>query len=183
MSLVAASAGPHADLISSHIRDVPDFPEPGILFKDITGLLVDPEGFRAVIDALAHAVPADVDLVAGMEARGFILGAALAAHLGKGFVPIRKAGKLPPPTHAVTYDLEYGQACLELREGTVRPGVGVLLVDDVLATGGTAAAAAQLVEAVGARVVGLAFLLELTALDGRSRLAGREVSSILATAP
>lgn len=183
MSLVAATAAPQADLIASHIRDVPDFPEPGIVFKDITGLLVDAEAFGAVIDALADAVPAGVDLVAGMEARGFILGAALAARLGTGFVPIRKAGKLPPPTRAVTYDLEYGQASLELREGTVRPGAGVLLVDDVLATGGTAAAAAELVETVGARVVGLAFLLELTALAGRDRLGGRAVSSILATAP
>ena len=183
MSVAAATAAPSTELISSRIRDVPDFPEPGIVFKDITGVLVDPEAFRALIDALARVVPAGVDLVAGMEARGFILGAALAAHLGTGFVPIRKVGQLPPPTRSVTYDLEYGQASLELREGTVPAGSGVLLVDDVLATGGTAAAAAELVEAVGARVVGLAFLLELTALDGRARLAGRAVSSILTTAP
>ena len=183
MSLVAATTAPSTDLISRRIRDVHDFPEPGIVFKDITGVLVDPEAFRALVEALAHVAPADIDLVAGMEARGFILGAALAAHLGTGFVPIRKVGKLPPPTRSVSYDLEYGQATLELREGTVPVGARVLLVDDVLATGGTAAAAAELVEAVGAHVVGLAFLLELTALGGRARLDGRAVSSILATAP
>lgn len=183
MSLVAVTPEPLAELLASHIRDVPDYPSPGILFKDITGLLVDPEAFGALVDALENAVPHGVDLVAGMEARGFILGAALAARLGIGFVPIRKAGKLPPPTRSVTYDLEYGQASLELREGTVQRGARVLLVDDVLATGGTAAAAAELVEAVGAQVAGMAFLLELTALGGRSRLGGHEVSTILATAP
>lgn len=183
MSLTNPATQARDALIFSHIRDVPDYPEPGIVFKDITGLLVDVEGFSAVIDAFAEAVPASVDLVAGMEARGFIVGAALAARLGTGFVPIRKAGKLPPPTQTVTYELEYGHASLELREGTVAPGAGVLLVDDVLATGGTASAAAELVEAVGARVVGLAFLLELTGLGGRERLAGRAVSSILAAAP
>jgi adenine phosphoribosyltransferase len=176
-------SGAPVDTLLAHVRDVPDFPEPGIVFKDITGLLVDGQAFGEAVRRLADLVPEDVELVAGMEARGFIVGAALAAHLGIGFVPIRKAGKLPPPTHRASYALEYGEAVLEIREGTVGPGARVLLVDDILATGGTAAAAADLVEQVGAEVVGVTFLLELLGLGGRDRLGGRVVSAVLSVEP
>ncbi|SDC22578.1 adenine phosphoribosyltransferase [Sanguibacter gelidistatuariae] len=168
--------------LASFIRDVPDYPSAGILFKDITGLLVDPAAFAAAIEALVAFVPADADLISGMEARGFIVGAALAGRLGKGFVPIRKAGKLPPPTRRLTYSLEYGEASVEIREGTVEAGARVMLIDDVLATGGTAAAGAELLEQLGAVVVGLGFVLELEGLGGRERLSGRTVCSVLAAA-
>ncbi|MCB7137610.1 adenine phosphoribosyltransferase [Cellulosimicrobium marinum] len=163
------------------VRAVPDYPHPGITFRDITGLLADGEAFASVVSALAAvaASSGDVDVVAGMEARGFLLGAPLATHLGVGFVPLRKAGKLPPPTERVTYDLEYGTATIELRTGTLTPGARVLVVDDVLATGGTAAAGAELVERSGGVVAGMAFLLELVGLGGRARLAGREVTTLL----
>lgn len=155
--------------------DVPDFPEPGILFKDITPLLADADGLRAVVEALAEAGRDEsgatvVDAVVGMESRGFILGTPVALALGVGFVPVRKAGKLPRETHAVTYDLEYGSATLEIHRDALAPGASVLAVDDVLATGGTAAATQQLVEACGARLHGFAMLMELAALDGRAAI-------------
>jgi len=162
------------------IADVPDFPSPGILFKDITPLLADAEGLADVVEAFTRLALADgVDVVAGMEARGFLLGAPVAHALGLGFLPLRKAGKLPPPTESVSYDLEYGSAAIELRSGTLTPGARVLIIDDVLATGGTAAAAAQLVEQCGGVVAGLAFLLELEALHGRDRLQGHNVDTLL----
>ena len=160
--------------------DVPDFPEPGIVFKDITPLLADPQGLHAVVEALADAGREDgttvVDVVVGMESRGFILGAPVALALGVGFVPVRKAGKLPRETHAVTYDLEYGTATLEIHRDAVAPGQRVLLVDDVLATGGTAVAAQRLVEQCGASVHALAVLMELGFLDGRSKLDGLDAT-------
>ena len=171
--------GARVDDLASYIRDVPDYPREGIVFKDITGLLVDPGALTEAVDRLAALVPDDVELISGMEARGFIVGAALALRLGLGFVPVRKAGKLPPPVRSTTYGLEYGEATIEIREGTVPVGARVMLVDDVLATGGTAAAGAQLLEELGAVVVGLAFLLELGDLGGRERLAGRAVSTVL----
>ena len=154
------------------IRDVPDFPEPGVLFKDITPLLADHDGFSAVIRALADAgrdVDGNVvvDKVVGMEARGFILAAPVALALGAGFVPVRKAGKLPGPTHSVAYDLEYGQATLELHRDSISAGERVLLVDDVLATGGTVAATVELVEQCGGTVAGVAVLMELSFLPAR----------------
>jgi adenine phosphoribosyltransferase len=154
------------------IRDVPDFPEPGVLFKDITPVLADHDGFSAVIRALADAgrdVDGNVvvDKVVGMEARGFILAAPVALALGAGFVPVRKAGKLPGPTHSVAYDLEYGQATLELHRDSISAGERVLLVDDVLATGGTVAATVELVEQCGGTVAGVAVLMELSFLPGR----------------
>lgn len=163
------------------IRDVPDYPHPPIVFRDITPLLADGAALGDVIEAFAGLAAADggVDAVAGMEARGFVLGAPLATRLGVGFLPLRKAGKLPPPVERVEYDLEYGSAAIELRTGTLRRGARVLLVDDVLATGGTAAAAAELVERCGGQVVALAFLLELAGLGGRERLAGRTVETML----
>ncbi len=162
-------------LLDELIRDVPDFPEPGVVFKDITPLLADHDGFSAVIAALAAAGrdEADavvVDKVVGMEARGFILAAPVALALGAGFVPVRKKGKLPGPTHAVSYSLEYGTATLEMRQDAVRPGERVLLVDDVLATGGTAAATRELVESGGGTVTGFAVLIELGFLHGREHL-------------
>jgi adenine phosphoribosyltransferase len=159
------------------IRDVPDFPKPGVVFKDITPLLADHDGFSAVVNALARAGRdaegnVVVDKVVGMEARGFILAAPVALALGAGFVPVRKPGKLPGPTHAVSYALEYGEATLELHRDAVHEGERVLLVDDVLATGGTAAATRSLVENCGGTVTGLAVLIELSFLDGRAALDG-----------
>ncbi|MDP3893220.1 adenine phosphoribosyltransferase [Nocardioides sp.] len=154
------------------IADVADYPEPGVLFKDITPLLADHTAFTSVIEALAAAGRDEhgrtvVDKVAGMEARGFILAAPVALALGAGFVPVRKAGKLPRATHAVSYDLEYGQATLEIHQDAVAPGERILLVDDVLATGGTAAATRELIEACGATAHAVAVLMELSFLPGR----------------
>ena len=177
-----AGLGPErASRVLELVRAVPDYPGPGIVFRDITGLLADGDAFGHVVEALGDVARAagGVDLVAGMEARGFLIGAPLATHLGVGFVPLRKAGKLPPPTDTVTYDLEYGSATIALRAGPLPPGARVLVVDDVLATGGTAAAGAELVERGGGVVVGLAFLLELEGLGGRARLAGREVATLV----
>ncbi|MBD8077909.1 adenine phosphoribosyltransferase [Cellulosimicrobium arenosum] len=163
------------------VRAVPDYPVAGVTFRDITGLLADGVAFGHVVAELARAAQGwgGIDLVAGMEARGFLLGAPIATSLGVGFLPLRKAGKLPPPTESVSYDLEYGTAALELRSGTLPVGARVLVVDDVLATGGTAAAGVDLVERSGGVVVGLAFLMELADLGGRARLAGREVATLL----
>lgn len=156
--------------------DVPDFPEPGIVFKDITPVLADPGALRAVVEALADAgrdgERTVVDAVIGMESRGFILGAPVALALGVGFVPVRKAGKLPRDTHAVTFDLEYGSATLEIHRDAVVAGQRILVIDDVLATGGTAVATRQLVEECGASVHAMAMLMELGFLDGRARLGG-----------
>ncbi|MBO0842873.1 MAG: adenine phosphoribosyltransferase [Nocardioides sp.] len=161
--------------------DVPDFPHAGITFKDITPLLADHDGFTQVVAALAApgAAGAGVSKVLGMESRGFILGAPVALHLGVGFVPVRKAGKLPRETHAVSYDLEYGSATLEIHADAVAPGERVLLVDDVLATGGTAAATVELVERCGGEVVALSVLMELAALDGRAKVPDVPVVSLL----
>jgi adenine phosphoribosyltransferase len=162
------------------IREVPDFPKPGILFYDITTLLKAPAGLRAVIDGLQnHYRESQVDVVLGIEARGFIFAPALAYALGAGFVPVRKPKKLPAETVRVTYDLEYGTDTLEMHKDAVSEGTRVLIVDDLLATGGTAAAAARMVESCGGTVAGLGFVVELTFLNGRARLAGREVFSLL----
>ncbi len=160
------------------MRDVPDFPEPGILFKDITPLLSDGPAFASVVTAWA-AAHHGIDVVAGIEARGFILAAPLAVAMGVGFVPVRKAGKLPGATVQASYALEYGEATLEITADAVRPGQRILLVDDVLATGGTAAAAVDLLERQGARVVAIQMLIELPTLGGRQRLPGREVATVL----
>jgi adenine phosphoribosyltransferase len=162
------------------IREVPDFPKPGILFYDITTLLKDGCGFRAVIDGLKHHYrDAQVDVVLGIEARGFIFAPALAYALSAGFVPVRKPKKLPAECVRVTYDLEYGTDCLEMHKDAVTAGTRVLIVDDLLATGGTAAATARMVEEAGGTVAGVGFVVELTFLKGRARLAGRDVFSLL----
>ena len=164
-----------------YIRDIPDFPRPGILFRDITPLLADPQAFPAAIDALCEPFDgAAVEYVAAVEARGFIFGAAAAARLRAGFIPIRKKGKLPCQTESATYELEYGIDTLEMHRDALRPGARVLMVDDLLATGGTMQAACQLVEKVGGQVVGVACLIELKALHGRERLAGYDVHAVIA---
>lgn len=173
------TTGDVRQLLLSRVRDVPDHPKPGIVFKDITPLLADPVAFDAAVQAMAGQAPSGIQAVAGVEARGFILGAPLALRLGVGFVPVRKAGKLPGDVIGQTYDLEYGQEQIEVQADAVPAGTGVLVVDDVLATGGTAAAAAELLERAGARVLGLGFLLELAFLSGRDRLAGLAVSAVL----
>ncbi|HQY33127.1 adenine phosphoribosyltransferase [Actinotalea sp.] len=167
-----------AERAAGFIHDVPDYPSPGVLFKDITPLLANGPMFAEVVAHLAARAP-EVDVVVGMEARGFILGAPVAVALGAGFVPVRKEGKLPRATLAGAYDLEYGSAVLEVHADTFAPGSRVLIVDDVLATGGTAAATVELLERAGAVVLGLAFLMELTFLEGRSRLAGRDLDVLL----
>ena len=171
-----------ADLawIGGLVRDIPDFPTPGVVFKDITPLLADPAGLGAVVDALASAFAGTtVDKVVGIEARGFVVAAPIAVRLGAGFVPVRKVGKLPWTTTAQDYDLEYGTDRLEIHRDAILPGEQVLVVDDVIATGGTAEAAAQLVETLGGVVVGLGFLIELAFLGGVRRLAGRPHVSLL----
>ena len=166
--------------LKSHIRHVPDFPKAGIVFYDITTLLRQPTGFRETIDALASPyLDANVDLVVGIESRGFILGAAVAERLGAGFIPIRKPGKLPARAFSESYELEYGQDAIELHEDGVDLGQRVLIVDDVLATGGTAAAAVRLIKRAGGHLYGLAFLIELSALAGRGKLPGETVHSVL----
>ncbi|WP_225754463.1 adenine phosphoribosyltransferase [Actinotalea sp. Marseille-Q4924] len=161
------------------IHDVPDYPEPGVVFKDITPLLADGPVFRAVVDHMAGTAPGRVDLVVGMEARGFILGAPVAAALGAGFIPARKAGKLPRETVTGAYDLEYGSAVLEVHADTIGHGARVLVVDDVLATGGTAAATVELIGRTGGEVVGLSFLMELTFLHGREKLDGQRLDVLV----
>ncbi|MDQ2757906.1 MAG: adenine phosphoribosyltransferase [Actinomycetota bacterium] len=163
------------------LRDVPDFPQAGILFKDFTPLLADADALVALVDDIAGRYAGRVDTVAGIEARGFVLGAAVAYRLGVGFVPVRKAGKLPPDTHSVSYALEYGEATLEVTTRSFAPGQRVLVVDDVLATGGTARAACELVERTGAVVTAVDVVLELGFLRGREALAGREVFALLTT--
>ncbi|MBV8207135.1 MAG: adenine phosphoribosyltransferase [Acidobacteria bacterium] len=162
------------------IREVPDFPKPGILFYDITTLLKDKTGFAMLIDALAeHYIEKDVDLVIGIEARGFIFGPAVAHRLNAGFVPIRKPGKLPAATQRVTYDLEYGSDSLEIHRDAIQPGQRVIVVDDLLATGGTSGACVELARSLRGEVVGLGFAVELSFLNGRNRLAGCDVFSLL----
>jgi adenine phosphoribosyltransferase len=168
-----------ARLIAAHIRDVQDYPQPGVMFKDITPLLAEPKAFAAVVDALA-ATFGPVDKVAGIEARGFIFAAPVAYRNGAGFVPVRKQGKLPSATFAQEYKLEYGTATLEVHQDAFEPGDRVLIVDDVLATGGTARATATLVERSGAEVAGIVVLMELSFLNGRSALSGLDVRALLA---
>ena len=165
-------------LITTLVRDVPDYPQAGVVFKDITPLLADGKALAAVIDALAETY-GPVDKVAGIEARGFILAAPVACRLGAGFVPIRKKGKLPGATFAQDYNLEYGTATIEVLTDAFAPAERVLVIDDVLATGGTARAAAELVKRAGAQVAGLAVLLELSFLDGRAKLPGLPVTALL----
>jgi adenine phosphoribosyltransferase len=168
------------DHLKSLIRNVPDFPKPGILFYDITTLLRDSTGLATLIDALAeHYLQQDIDLVIGVEARGFIFAPALAYRLSAGFVPVRKPKKLPAKTSSITYDLEYGTDTLEIHEDAIVSGQRVLLVDDLLATGGTMAATAQLVRQLGAEIAGVAFAVELDFLNGRQRLPGLDVFSLL----
>jgi len=167
------------DLIASRVRDVPGFPEPGVLFRDITPLLADATAFSAVISNLADTFGGEVDAVAGIEARGFLFAAPLAAVLGCSLIAVRKAGKLPPPVLRAEYRLEYGNAVLEVSEHAVGEGTKVAVLDDVLATGGTAAAACTLLEQCGATVAGLGFLLELSELDGRAQLTDRDVHTLL----
>jgi len=171
---------PDEALLTARIRDIPDFPKPGIVFKDVTPLLADPAAFSHAIEALAAPYcDGGVDKVVGIEARGFILAAPVALACGAGFVPARKAGKLPASRRGVSYELEYGSETIELHDDAFAPGDRVLIVDDVLATGGTAAATVELVEALGGEVVGLAFLIELGFLDGAARIPGRPRTSLL----
>jgi len=162
------------------LREVPDFPRPGVVFRDLMPVLADPDALRAVVDGLQGEIDPDTQVVAAIESRGFLLGAPLGYGWHYGVVPLRKPGKLPAVAHRVSYDLEYGTAELELPEGAILPGQRVVVVDDVLATGGTAEAACTLVERAGAIVTGVSVVLEITALGGRERLVGRKVHALLA---
>ena len=169
-----------ADDLRAKIREVPDFPKPGILFYDITTLLKDPDAFREVIDQMADQVKdSAVDLVVGMESRGFIFSAPLAYQLQAGFVPVRKLGKLPAETIEVEYDLEYGTATLEIHKDAIEPGQRVLIVDDLLATGGTVQGTIELVQRLGGEIAGLSFMVELTGLHGREKLGDFQIHALL----
>ena len=169
-----------ASLLQARITDTPDYPKPGVVFKDINPLLADHIAFAGAVDAIvAHHGRGTVEKVVGIEARGFIIAAPVAYHFGAGFVPVRKKGKLPGSTYETSYALEYGEAVLQVQQEAFEPGDRVLIVDDVLATGGTVAAAIGLVEAAGGQVVGVSVLLELSFLDGRSRLAGHDVHALV----
>jgi len=175
-----ASKSANCDELKKLIREVPDFPKKGILFYDITTLLKDKLGFATLIDSLSeNYIGKEIDLVLGMEARGFIFGPALSYRLNAGFVPVRKPGKLPAETVKVTYDLEYGSNALEIHKDAIQKGQRVLIVDDLLATGGTAAATAELAHGLGAQIAGLAFVVELDFLKGREKLAKYDVFALL----
>jgi len=168
--------------IKALIRDIPDFPKPGILFRDITTLLRDPKALRYTIDLLCEQIEGaglQPDYIVGMESRGFIFGPALAYQLGAGFVPVRKPGKLPAAIHAVEYELEYGKDRLEVHQDAIEPGSRVTIVDDLIATGGTAKATADLVTKSGAELLGFGFIIELKALNGRHKLPERPVLSLV----
>jgi adenine phosphoribosyltransferase len=166
--------------LTQKIRDIPDFPQKGIVFKDITPLLNDPRTFKTAIDAMAHPfVGRQIDLVVGIEARGFIIGSALAYILNAGLIPLRKPGKLPFLTRRMSYNLEYGSAELEIHRDAIRAGQRVIIVDDLLATGGTMRASVDLVKSLEAEIVGVSFLVELSFLDGRNQLHGYDVTSLI----
>jgi adenine phosphoribosyltransferase len=166
--------------LAEMIRDVPDFPKEGILFKDITTLIKDPQAFKEVVDILAgHYAGKKIDLVVAVEARGYIFGAPVAYQLGAGFVPVRKVGKLPAETVREEYELEYGTDSVEMHRDAIQPGQKVLIVDDLIATGGSAAATARLVERLGGEVVGIAFLIELAFLGGVEKLEGYDVFTVI----
>lgn len=180
MSAIAPEVAPGAEHLKQLIREVPDFPKPGVNFYDITTLLKDKTGFKETIDALQrHYRSIPVDVVVGIEARGYFFAPAMAHALGAGFVPVRKPKKLPWTVRSVEYDLEYGTDQLEIHSDAIEPGQRVLIIDDVLATGGTASAVARLVEQCEGMVAGLGFVIELTFLSGREKLAGRDVFSLL----
>ncbi|MDJ1181986.1 adenine phosphoribosyltransferase [Roseofilum casamattae] len=166
--------------IKSLIRDIPDFPKPGILFRDITTLLCDPQGLRSTIDLLAGTcAPLNPDYIVGIESRGFIFGTPVAHQLGCGFVPVRKPKKLPAPVHRVSYDLEYGQDQLEIHQDAISSGDRIVIVDDLMATGGTAKAAAELIEKAEGQLVGCVFVIELEALGGRQNLPEVPIASLI----
>jgi adenine phosphoribosyltransferase len=168
------------DAVKAKIRDIIDFPKPGIVFKDLTPVLADPGLMKLITQELAAPhVDTDISAVAGMEARGFIFGSLVAQALDVGFIPLRKPGKLPAETHSVSYDLEYGQATLEMHKDIVSPNDNILLVDDLIATGGTALASCQLIEAAGGHVAACAFVIELGFLDGREILANYDVHALI----
>lgn len=165
--------------IEDYITDIPDFPEQGIIFRDITTVLDDPEGLQLAIDQMQALIdPQEVDVIVGTESRGFIFGVPIAYNLKKAFVPVRKRGKLPRETVSLRYDLEYGSAEIEMHRDSIKPGQRVVLVDDLIATGGTIAASIELIEGMGGIVVGCVFLLELAGLEGRKKLAGYRVAAV-----
>jgi len=178
LTVPGESDGSITELVLSRIRDIPDFPQAGVLFKDFTPLLADGPAFSAVVRDIAGRYAGQADVIVGIEARGFILGAAVAHELGLGFVPVRKSGKLPGPSLREEYTLEYGSAVLEVHEGALAPGQRAVVVDDVLATGGTVAATCRLVERAGATVTGIDIVLELTFLGGREKLGDRPLYAI-----
>ena len=166
--------------LEDYVLTIPDFPEPGIMFRDITTVIQDPDGLKLAVDGLTDLVrDLDFDLVIGPESRGFIFGVPVAYLLGKGFIPVRKKGKLPRETVSQKYDLEYGQAEIEIHKDAVRPGQKVVIIDDLIATGGSAEAAAKLVEKLGGKVVRMAFVMELAGLEGRQKLAKYDVESLI----
>jgi adenine phosphoribosyltransferase len=178
--MATTKAAINCDSLKKLIREIPDFPKKGILFYDITTLLKDKLGFATLIDALSeHYLKKDIDLVLGMEARGFIFGPAVAYRLNAGFVPVRKPGKLPAVTAKLEYQLEYGSNTLEIHKDAIQKGQRVIVVDDLLATGGTAAATVELAKSLGAEIAGLGFVVELDFLKGRQKLKGYDVFSLL----
>lgn len=166
--------------IEEYVRTIPDFPEPGIMFRDVTSVLQDPDGLKLAIDSMIKLLDGvDFDIIAGTESRGFIFGMPIAYALGKAFVPVRKKGKLPCETVSAEYDLEYGKASIEIHKDAIKPGQKVVLVDDLIATGGTIEASCKLVEQLGGEVAKIIFLMELAGLKGREKLAGYDVASVI----
>ena len=166
--------------IEEYVRSIPDFPEPGVIFRDVTSILQDADGLKLAIDSMqAFLQDVDVDVIVGTESRGFMFGVPIAYNLHKAFVPVRKKGKLPCDTISQSYDLEYGSAVLEMHKDSVKPGQKVVIIDDLIATGGTVEAAAKMIEKLGGKVVKMIFLMELAGLKGRDRLAGYDVASVI----
>ena len=166
--------------VEDYVRTIPDFPEPGIMFRDVTSVLQDPDGLKLAIDSMIQLLDGvEFDVIAGTESRGFIFGVPIAYALGKAFVPVRKKGKLPCETVSAKYDLEYGTAEIEMHKDSVQPGQKVVLVDDLIATGGTIEASAKLIEELGGEVVKIIFLMELAGLNGRDKLKGYDVASVI----